>query len=284
MAASGGAHSLTIHLREDRRHIQDDDLIRLVARSPVPVNLEIAVTDEMIAIACQARPAFACLVPEKRQEITTEGGLDVAGLELVEGVAGQPAVAGELADVVVDGAVDLVGEALLEQRSRHVDHLGDVVACLRHHVGGVEVEERLVVEPGGGVEVGDLPGGLALERGRLLHLVAGGQRIVLVVAHVPDVGDVLDVAHLVAEVLERPVQQVAEQVRPQVADVRVLVDGAAAGVDADLPGLERLEVLDPAGERVVQPDLRQGVRHGRGIVAEGRGGYTVYTPRCSAAV
>lgn len=79
MAASGGAHSLTIHLREDRRHIQDDDVFRLVARSPVPVNLEIAVTDEMIALACQARPAFACLVPEKRQEITTEGGLDVAG-------------------------------------------------------------------------------------------------------------------------------------------------------------------------------------------------------------
>ncbi len=77
VAASAGAHSLTIHLREDRRHIQDDDVIKLVARSPVPVNLEMAVTDEMIELACQARPKFACLVPEKRQEVTTEGGLDV---------------------------------------------------------------------------------------------------------------------------------------------------------------------------------------------------------------
>lgn len=77
IAASGGADSLTIHLREDRRHIQDDDVVRLVARSPVPVNLEIAVTGEMIALACRARPAFACLVPERREEVTTEGGLDV---------------------------------------------------------------------------------------------------------------------------------------------------------------------------------------------------------------
>lgn len=77
IAASAGAHSLTIHLREDRRHIQDDDVLRLVSRSTVPVNLEIALTEEMLVLACRARPAFACLVPERRQEITTEGGLDV---------------------------------------------------------------------------------------------------------------------------------------------------------------------------------------------------------------
>ncbi len=78
IAASGGADSLTIHLREDRRHIQDDDVLRLVASSPVPVNLEMAVTGEMIELACRARPRFACLVPERREEVTTEGGLDVA--------------------------------------------------------------------------------------------------------------------------------------------------------------------------------------------------------------
>lgn len=79
IAASGGAHSLTIHLREDRRHIQEDDVIRLVARSPVPVNFEMALTEEMMELACRVRPAYACLVPERRQEVTTEGGLDVAG-------------------------------------------------------------------------------------------------------------------------------------------------------------------------------------------------------------
>ncbi len=79
VAAATGAHSITIHLREDRRHIQEHDVRRLKARCPVPINLEMAVTEEMVAFACRVRPRFACLVPERRQEVTTEGGLDVAG-------------------------------------------------------------------------------------------------------------------------------------------------------------------------------------------------------------
>lgn len=79
VAAASGAHGITIHLREDRRHIQEHDVRRLKARCPVPINLEMAVTDEMIAFACRIKPRFACLVPERRQEVTTEGGLDVAG-------------------------------------------------------------------------------------------------------------------------------------------------------------------------------------------------------------
>ncbi|MBI2383220.1 MAG: pyridoxine 5'-phosphate synthase [Gammaproteobacteria bacterium] len=78
LSAAAGADSITIHLREDRRHIQEHDVERMLARSPVPVNLEMAVTDEMVALACAARPAYCCLVPERRQELTTEGGLDVA--------------------------------------------------------------------------------------------------------------------------------------------------------------------------------------------------------------
>jgi pyridoxine 5-phosphate synthase len=81
IAAASGADSITIHLREDRRHIQDHDLKRLLARSPVPTNLELALTPEMVALACRAKPRFACLVPERREEVTTEGGLDVAGQE-----------------------------------------------------------------------------------------------------------------------------------------------------------------------------------------------------------
>ncbi len=79
IAAAAGAHSITVHLREDRRHIQDQDVERLLGLSPVPVNLEMAVTDEMTRIACRLRPACVCLVPERREERTTEGGLDVAG-------------------------------------------------------------------------------------------------------------------------------------------------------------------------------------------------------------
>jgi pyridoxine 5-phosphate synthase len=78
-AIAGGADGITIHLREDRRHIRDDDLRRIREAIERPLNLEMAATEEMVAIACQARPHACCLVPEKRQEVTTEGGLDVAG-------------------------------------------------------------------------------------------------------------------------------------------------------------------------------------------------------------
>jgi len=79
IAIAAGADGITAHLREDRRHIIDDDILRLKARITKPLNLEMAATREMIAIACAVRPHAACLVPERRQERTTEGGLDVAG-------------------------------------------------------------------------------------------------------------------------------------------------------------------------------------------------------------
>ncbi|NND54753.1 MAG: pyridoxine 5'-phosphate synthase [Gammaproteobacteria bacterium] len=78
-AEQAGADSITVHLREDRRHIQDHDVERLQQRTQTRVNLEMAVTDEMVGIACRIVPADVCLVPEKRAELTTEGGLDVAG-------------------------------------------------------------------------------------------------------------------------------------------------------------------------------------------------------------
>lgn len=78
-AAEAGADGITAHLREDRRHIRDRDVERLMAELTVPLNLEMAVTEEMVAIATKLRPHAVCLVPERRQEVTTEGGLDVAG-------------------------------------------------------------------------------------------------------------------------------------------------------------------------------------------------------------
>ena len=77
----GGAQSITIHLREDRRHIRDSDLKDILLHSKVPVNLEMAFTDEMIDIAIQHRPHSICIVPEKREEITTEGGLNIFSLK-----------------------------------------------------------------------------------------------------------------------------------------------------------------------------------------------------------
>jgi pyridoxine 5-phosphate synthase len=79
IAIAAGADGITAHLREDRRHIRDDDVARLMERLAKPLNLEMAATDEMTAIALRFRPHAACLVPERREERTTEGGLDVAG-------------------------------------------------------------------------------------------------------------------------------------------------------------------------------------------------------------
>jgi pyridoxine 5-phosphate synthase len=76
-AERGGADSITVHLREDRRHIQDRDVTALCERCAIPINLEIAVTREMLDFALAHRPSDVCLVPEKRAELTTEGGLDV---------------------------------------------------------------------------------------------------------------------------------------------------------------------------------------------------------------
>ncbi len=78
-AAAAGADGITAHLREDRRHITDGDIDRLMAEIDLPLNLEMAATEEMLSIALAHRPHAACIVPEKREERTTEGGLDAAG-------------------------------------------------------------------------------------------------------------------------------------------------------------------------------------------------------------
>lgn len=94
-AVKGGADSITFHLREDRRHILDDDAVRLRKALTVPINLEIAATSAMVAIALKMKPKAVCLVPERRQEVTTEGGLDVikGGMKLAR-IVNQLAAAG----------------------------------------------------------------------------------------------------------------------------------------------------------------------------------------------
>jgi pyridoxine 5-phosphate synthase len=79
IVARCGGDGITAHLREDRRHIRDEDLRRIQAATDLPLNLEMAATEEMLAIALEHRPHAACIVPEKREEVTTEGGLDAAG-------------------------------------------------------------------------------------------------------------------------------------------------------------------------------------------------------------
>ncbi len=79
IVAAGGGDGIRAHLREDRRHIRDEDLVRIQAATSLPLNLEMAATEEMLAIALRHKPHAACIVPERREERTTEGGLDAAG-------------------------------------------------------------------------------------------------------------------------------------------------------------------------------------------------------------
>src|SRR5262245_31217144 len=103
LALEGGADGITVHLREDRRHIQDHDVERLRAALRTKLNLEMAVTDAMVGIALRVRPDDVCFVPERREELTTEGGLDVAGqLERVRTAAGRLVAAGIRVSCFID--------------------------------------------------------------------------------------------------------------------------------------------------------------------------------------
>jgi pyridoxine 5-phosphate synthase len=108
----GGADGITVHLREDRRHIQDHDVRRLRELTHVKLNLEMAATEEMLAIACQLEPEMAMLVPEGRHEITTEGGLNVVGQEAkLKTAVKRLADAGIVSSVFIDAEVSQVEAA-----------------------------------------------------------------------------------------------------------------------------------------------------------------------------
>ncbi|KML66232.1 pyridoxine 5'-phosphate synthase [Pectobacterium peruviense] len=103
VAEQAGADGITVHLREDRRHITDRDVRILRETLQTRMNLEMAVTEEMLNIACEVKPHFCCLVPEKRQEVTTEGGLDVAGQqEKIENAVARLSQANILVSLFID--------------------------------------------------------------------------------------------------------------------------------------------------------------------------------------
>ncbi len=108
----GGADGITVHLREDRRHIQDADVRRLRETTQIKLNLEMAATDEMVGIACGLLPEMAMLVPEGRHEVTTEGGLDILAQEArLKAVIGPLADAGIVTSVFIDAEVPQIEAA-----------------------------------------------------------------------------------------------------------------------------------------------------------------------------
>jgi pyridoxine 5-phosphate synthase len=99
----GGADGITVHLREDRRHIQDEDVRRLRELTHIKLNLEMAATEEMVGIACRLKPEMAMVVPEGREEVTTEGGLDIVGQEArIQAQVARLADAGIMTSVFID--------------------------------------------------------------------------------------------------------------------------------------------------------------------------------------
>jgi pyridoxine 5-phosphate synthase len=156
LAERAGADSITVHLREDRRHIQDADVRLLCANTKTRVNLEMAVTPEMLDIAVRHRPADVCLVPEKREELTTEGGLDILANRRAVGDAvarlssegirvslfidperDQLDAARETGAPVVELHTGTYADAKGEEQARELDRLRD--ACLHGHAIGLQI-------------------------------------------------------------------------------------------------------------------------------------------------
>ncbi len=132
VAEHAGADGITVHLREDRRHIQDRDIHVLKQTLHTRMNFEMAVTDEMLEIACQVKPAFCCLVPEKREELTTEGGLDVVGqLDKVTHAVAKLSKAGIQASLFIDADKSQIDAALKSKAPYieiHTGHYADATS------------------------------------------------------------------------------------------------------------------------------------------------------------
>jgi pyridoxine 5-phosphate synthase len=145
-AQLGGADGITVHLREDRRHIQDHDVQRINQMCAVKLNLEMAATDEMIAIACRIKPQLAMLVPEGRQEVTTEGGLDVAGqLNRMKEVVRQLRGEGLIASAFIDADAKQIDAASKAGFAVCEIHTGPYAHAFHDHrdANGPKVQEEL---------------------------------------------------------------------------------------------------------------------------------------------
>ncbi|MCX5659494.1 MAG: pyridoxine 5'-phosphate synthase [Planctomycetota bacterium] len=153
-AQLAGADCITIHLREDRRHVQDHDLTRVAGVCHVPLNLEMAATDAMVAIALQAKPRMCTLVPEGRQEVTTEGGLDVAGqLARLTEIVGKLKAGGILVSMFIDARPEQVDASAKAGAGACEIHTGPYAHLFHEAAGDTSVaalakELKLVGEAG----------------------------------------------------------------------------------------------------------------------------------------
>lgn len=142
VAEHAGADGITVHLREDRRHIQDRDIYVLKETLHTRMNLEMAVTDEMLAIACDVKPVFVCLVPEKREELTTEGGLDVAGqLDKITEAVNTLSKAGIQTSLFIDADKEQIDAAVASKAPYIEIHTGTYADAESEHEQLAELEK-----------------------------------------------------------------------------------------------------------------------------------------------
>ncbi|MGA0332837.1 MAG: pyridoxine 5'-phosphate synthase [Kiritimatiellia bacterium] len=167
LAAEAGAHGITVHLREDRRHIQDRDVWEMKSGQPLPLNLEMGNSPEIVEIALKVQPAEVCLVPEKRAELTTEGGLDVCGnYSALEKSCQDFAGAGIAVSLFIDpdpvqieAAIRLKVPMIELHTGTFCECEGEARAeCLRQLIRGAELahEGGIQVNAGHGLHLGNL--------------------------------------------------------------------------------------------------------------------------------
>ncbi len=205
---AGGADGITAHLREDRRHIQDADMERLAAMPELHLNMEMAATNEMVAICERLRPAACCLVPEKRQELTTEGGLDVVTHRVrLESVVSRLSAAGVRVSMFIDPDVAQVeasatiGAPVVELHTGHYANLSGAAQATElariARAAGLAAELGLIVHAGHGLTLANTPP----------------------VAAIPEISG-LNIGHaIVADAVFKGLERA-------VADFRTVIDGA----------------------------------------------------------
>ena len=150
LAELGGADAITIHLREDRRHIQERDLRVLMESVAVPINLELACADDVLAIACDATPHQATLVPERREEVTTEGGLDVVGSRARVGEAVRRLKgAGIIVSLFLDpDPAQIEAGAALGAQAIELHTGAYALAATKHQIGQTQAELQTLIAAG----------------------------------------------------------------------------------------------------------------------------------------
>ena len=210
LAENSGADSITLHLREDRRHIQDHDVLVLRERLRTRMNLEMAVTPEMLAFAEQVRPQDCCLVPERREELTTEGGLDVAGqLTRVREACSRLADAGVRVSLFIDADIEQVhaaADAGAPCIEIHTGHFADAADA------GTQAAElaRITDAVAAGVAAG-----LQVNAGHGLHY-----RNVQAIAAMADVRE-LNIGHaIIARALFTGLEEAVAEMKRLMLDVR----------------------------------------------------------------